>query len=183
MLSKRVFFVAVGLLFLYVAVAQSDLPEKGWGIGVQVNYPFTGFSIRYFTAEGIGFEVNIFPNPTTRYVEAEEESYEVRCLELTLSGKLLYPVRQDENVNYYFSGGGAMTFAFEEEGPVVEGKDRPAIRSELAGALLSGMGVIEVERIWLDRLVGTFEYGLTWDIFDPLNFSFFAGGIGAHFYI
>jgi len=182
-MNKRSVLLAFGLVALYVLVAQSGLPEKGWGIGVQVNYPFTGFSIRYFTPDGIGFEFNIFPNPTPRYVNPKEEPYEVRRLELTLSAKLLYPVRQDEDVNYYFSAGTALTFAFEEVEPVLEGTNRPAIQSSLEGTILSGMGVIEVERIWLDRLVGTFEYGLTWDVFDPLNFSFFAGGIGAHYYI
>jgi len=178
---KRSFLLAFGFVVLFALIGQAGLPEKGWGIGIQINYPFTGFSVRFFNAEGIGFEFNIFPNPTSRYVEGD---YEVRRLELTLSGKLLYPVRQDENVNYYFSGGAAITFAFEEEETALtEGMEQPTIHSSMEGAILSGMGVIEVEGIWLDRLVGTFEYGLTWDLFDPLNFSFLSGGIGAHYYI
>jgi len=178
---KRSFLLAFGFVVLFALIGQAGLPEKGWGIGIQINYPFTGFSVRFFNAEGIGFEFNIFPNPTSRYVEGD---YEVRRLELTLSGKLLYPVRQDENVNYYFSGGAAITFAFEEEETALtEGIKQPTIHSSMEGAILSGMGVIEVEGIWLDRLVGTFEYGLTWDLFDPLNFSFLSGGIGAHYYI
>ncbi len=178
---KRSFLLTFGLVSLFALIGQAGLPEKGWGIGIQINYPFTGFSVRFFNADGIGFELNIFPNPTSRYVEGD---YEVRRLELTLSGKLLYPVRQDENVNYYFSGGAAITFAFEEEETALtEGMEQPAILSGIDGAILSGMGVVEVEGIWLDRLVGTFEYGLTWDLFDPLNFSFLSGGIGAHYYI
>ncbi len=178
---KRSFLLTFGLVSLFALIGQAGLPEKGWGIGIQINYPFTGFSVRFFNADGIGFEFNIFPNPTSRYVEGD---YEVRRLELTLSGKLLYPVRQDENVNYYFSGGAAITFAFEEEETALtEGMEQPTIHSGMEGAILSGMGVIEVEGIWLDRLVGTFEYGLTWDLFDPLNFSFLSGGIGAHYYI
>jgi len=178
---KRSFLLIFGLVSLFALIGQAGLPDKGWGIGIQINYPFTGFSVRFFNAEGIGFEFNIFPNPTSRYVESD---YEVRRLELTLSGKLLYPVRQDENVNYYFSGGAAITFAFEEEETALtEGMKQPTIHSGIEGAILSGMGVVEVEGIWLDRLVGTFEYGLTWDLFDPLNFSFLSGGIGAHYYI
>jgi len=178
---KRSFLLAFGFVVLFALIGQAGLPEKGWGIGIQINYPFTGLSVRFFNADGIGFEFNIFPNPTSRYVEGD---YEVRRLELTLSGKLLYPVRQDENVNYYFSGGAAITFAFEEEETALtEGIKQPTIHSGIEGAILSGMGVIEVEGIWLDRLVGTFEYGLTWDLFDPLNFSFLSGGIGAHYYI
>jgi len=169
---KRSFLLIFGLVSLFALIGQAGLPDKGWGIGIQLNYPFTGLSVRFFNAEGIGFEVNIFPNPTSRYVEGDNE---VPRLELTLSGKLLYPVRQDENANYYFSGGAAITFAFEEE--------ETALTEGMEGAILSGMGVIEVEGIWLDRLVGTFEYGLAWDLFDPLNFSFLSGGIGAHYYI
>jgi len=183
---KRSFLLIFGLVSLFALIGQAGLPDKGWGVGIQLNYPFTGLSVRFFNAEGIGFELNIFPNPTSRDVKSPEgsESYEVRRLELTLSGKLLYPVRQDENVNYYFSGGAAITFAFEEEEPALtEGIKQPMIHSGMEGAILSGMGVIEVEGIWLDRLVGTFEYGLTWDLFDPLNFSFLSGGIGAHYYI
>jgi len=178
---KRSFLLTFGLVLLFALIGQAGLPEKGWGVGIQLNYPFTGLSVRFFNADGIGFEFNIFPNPTSRDVEG---NHEVRRLELTLSGKLLYPVRQDENVNYYFSGGAAITFAFEEEETALtEGIKQPTIHSSMEGAILSGMGVIEVEGIWLDRLVGTFEYGLTWDLFDPLNFSFLSGGIGAHYYI
>ena len=187
-MNKRSVLLAFVLVALYVLVAQSDL-GKGWGIGYQVNYPFTGFSIRYFPPvappvawENIGFEFNIFPRPTPRYVNAKEEPYEVRRLELTLSARLLYPVRQDEGLHYYFSAGTALTFAFEEATPILEGTDRPAIRSSLEGAILSGMGVMEIQQHRsLDRLVGTLEYGLTWDGFGPLNF--FAGGIGAHYYV
>lgn len=178
---KRSFLLTFGLVLLFALIGQAGLPDKGWGVGIQLNYPFTGLSVRFFNAEGIGFELNIFPNPTSRDVDGDQE---VRRLELTLSGKLLYPVRQDENVNYYFSGGAAITFAFEEEETALtEGIKQPTIHSGMEGAILSGMGVIEVEGIWLDRLVGTFEYGLTWDLFDPLNFSFLSGGIGAHYYI
>ena len=178
---KRSFLLIFGLVSLFALIGQAGLPEKGWGVGIQVNYPFTGLSVRFFNAGGIGFEFNIFPNPTSRDVDGD---HEVRRLELTLSGKLLYPVRQDENVNYYFSGGAAITFAFEEEETALpEGMKQPMIHSGIEGAILSGMGVIEVEGIWLDRLVGTFEYGLTWDLFDPLNFSFLSGGIGMHYYI
>lgn len=178
---KRSFLLTFGLVLLFALIGQAGLPDKGWGVGIQLNYPFTGLSVRFFNAEGIGFELNIFPNPTSRDVDGD---HEVRRLELTLSGKLLYPVRQDENVNYYFSGGAAITFAFEEEETALtEGIKQPTIHSGMEGAILSGMGVIEVEGIWLDRLVGTFEYGLTWDLFDPLNFSFLSGGIGAHYYI
>lgn len=183
-MTKRAALLAFGFILLFHLAVQADLPNKGWGIGVQVNYPFTGFSLRYFIPGGAGFEFNILPSPDSRDVEAEGESVEVRRLKLTLSGKALLPVRQDENVNYYFSGGAALTFLFEEdEDAVLEGVKPVPIHSDLDGAILSGMGVIEVEGIWLDRLVGTFEYGLTWDLFDPLNFSFFAGGIGAHYYI
>jgi len=140
---KRSFLLTFGLVSLFALIGQAGLPEKGWGIGIQLNYPFTGLSVRFFNAEGIGFELNIFPNPTSRYVEDDNE---VRRLELTLSGKLLYPVRQDENANYYFSGGAAITFAFEEEETApTEGMKQPTIHSGMEGAILSGMGVIEVE--------------------------------------
>jgi hypothetical protein len=59
----------------------------------------------------------------------------------------------------------------------------PEIVSSVGKAVIAGMGVIEVEGLMLDRLAGSFEYGLSWDVFDPLDFSFFNGGIGFHYYI
>jgi hypothetical protein len=178
---RQVTSLAILVVLVFSVVASASLPEKHWGIGVQLNYPFTGFSIRLFTPDGLGFEFNIFPNPTSRYLD---DGTELRRLELTLSGKLLYPVRQDGNVNYYFSGGAAVTFAFEQsEEDVRSGLSSPKIQSNLDDLVIAGMGVIEIEGIWLDRLVGTFEYGLSWDLFAPLNFSFFNGGIGFHYYI
>jgi len=180
MLRRSLPLVLVAV-FIIASAGYAGLPDKQWGIGIQLNYPFTGFSIRLFTPEGLGFEFNIFPHPSSRYLD---DGTELRRLELTLSGKLLYPVRQDGNVNYYFSGGAAVTFAFEQsEEDVRSGLSSPKIQSNLDDLVIAGMGVIEVEGIWLDRLVGTFEYGLSWDLFDPLNFSFFNGGIGFHYYI
>ncbi len=178
---KRSLLLVLAAVFVIAFAGYADLPDKQWGIGIQLNYPFTGFSIRLFTPEGLGFEFNIFPNSTSRYLD---DGTELRRLELTLSGKLLYPVREDGNVNYYFSGGAAVTFAFEQsEEDVRSGLSSPSIRLNVDDVVIAGMGVIEVEGIWLERLVGTFEYGLSWDLFDPLNFSFFNGGVGFHYYI
>ncbi len=178
---KRAALIAMLATLLFAIVGYASLPDKGWGIGVQLNYPFTGFSIRYFNPSGLGFEFNIFPNHTMRYLDNGDA---IKRLDLTLSGKLLYPVRQDANVNYYFAGGAALTVAFEEsEDDVRSGVEHPAIQSSLDDVVIAGMGVIEVEEMWLNRLVGTFEYGLSWDLFNPLDFSFFNGGIGFHYYI
>jgi hypothetical protein len=190
-MKRRVFLLGCGFVVLVALLAQAEIPDKGWGIGIQFNYPFTGFSIRWFHADGLGVEFNIFPNPSSRPVDLGEtasgpdspEKREVRRLELSLSAKVLLPVRRDGNVNYFFAGGPALTFVFEEAVAPLPGTDRPKIGSRLERAILSGMGAIEVEGIWLPRLAGTFEYGLTWDLLDPLNFSLLAGGIGAHYYI
>lgn len=178
---KRAALIAVLIALLFVVAGYAGMPDKAWGIGIQLSYPFTGFSIRFFNPSGLGFEFNIFPNHTTRYLD---NGTPLKRLDLTLSGKILFPVRQDANVNYYFSGGAAVTFGFEEsEDDVLAGVEHPAIHSALDDVVIAGMSVIEVEEMWLERLVGTFEYGLSWDLFNPFDFSFFNGGIGFHYYI
>lgn len=60
---------------------------------------------------GSGSEVNILPDPSSRRVDSHEtssgpgsaeETRDIRRLELSLSAKFLYPVRNDENVTDYF---------------------------------------------------------------------------------
>ncbi len=86
----------------------------------------------------------------------------------------------DESVSYYFSGTVPLK---ENEATVLSEKGCPEIDSRLSGAILSGMGVFEVERIWFPRRAGTFEYNLPWDLVNPLNLSLPAGGLGVHHYI
>lgn len=160
------------MLFTLVGQA-SSIPNKGWGLGLQFNYPFTGLSIRFFNAKGIGFELNIFPQPTP----------EEHQLKLTISGKVLYPVRQDKSINYYLCGGGGITFDFEEKEtpPQKALKKQPRIHSKVDKTFLAGVGALEFERIWLDRMAATFEYGLTWEPL-TLNLSLLTGGLGIHYY-
>jgi len=173
-------FLAILAVLMISVFGWASIPDKGWGIGIQLNYPFTGFSVRVSSPDGPGIEFNIFPNPIGR----SSDDGAVSRLELTISGKVLFPVRVDANVSYYLAAGGAMVFVFTELKEDVEaGPQSPEIVSSLSKAVLAGMGVIEVEGLMLDRLAGSFEYGLSWDVFDPLDFSFFNGGIGFHYYI
>lgn len=158
--------------------ALGGIPEKQWGIGIQLNHPFTGLSIRFFTPDGYGLEINVFPIPDTSY---DPTATKTRALTVTCSAKLLYPIRLDETVKYYFGIGISTTFTLlklEEENGA-----NGSIQTQWLNTVLAGMGVIEVEGLWLPRLAGTFEYGLSWAPLDPLNLSFFNGGIGFHYYI
>lgn len=177
---KYLSLLAIVALLTVGVLGYATIPDKGWGIGIQLNYPFTGFSVRVSSPDGPGFEFNIFPNPIGR----SSDDGAVSRLELTISGKLLFPVRVDANVSYYLAAGGAMVFVFTESKEDLEaGAESPEIETSLGKAVIAGMGVIEVEGLMLDRLAGSFEYGLSWDVFDPLDFSFFNGGIGFHYYI
>lgn len=160
--TKRLLMVVTAVITVGAVTAWAGMADKHWGLGVQLNYPFSGLSLRLFSESGLGFELNLAPSPGKD------------ALELVVSGRLLYPVRREGSVNYYLSGGVAGRFVFTQESD--------AISRTLDGLTVVGMAVVEVENILIDRLAGTFEYGLSWDVFNPLNFSFWNGGIGFHYY-
>ncbi|MCX6095394.1 MAG: hypothetical protein NT125_01490 [Candidatus Bipolaricaulota bacterium] len=60
-------------------------------------------------------------------------------------------------MSHYFSGTVPLK---ENEATVLSEKGCPEIDSRLSGAILSGMGVFEVEGFWLPDPAGTVKYGV-----------------------
>lgn len=152
----------------------SSIEGKSWGIGVQIGWPFVGLSIRYWTNALLGVEVNFLPVPSW------DSTGKVDRLDLNISARALWRLRDEPWLDFYGAGGLAMTLS------LLRGGDGQ-IKAERSLLLLSGEFGIEIDNLALllpfPRMASCAEYGITWNMMDLLDIRLWSGGICVRYYI
>ncbi|MCS6902905.1 MAG: hypothetical protein NZO41_01335 [Candidatus Bipolaricaulota bacterium] len=155
-------------------ITVESIENKSWGIGVQVGWPFIGLSIRYWVDELLGVEVNFMPMPSW------DGAGKVGRLDLNISARALWRLRNNPWIDFYGTGGLAMTLS------LLRGEDAQ-IRAERSAWLVFGGFGLEIDNLVFllpfPRMASCAEYGITWNMMDLLDIRLLSGGVCVRYYI
>lgn len=169
--------IVVAALILVGLPAQAQfhgIESKGLGFGVQIGTHHMGLSVRYWLDPQLGVEVNFLPAPSW------DITGKVTKLDLNISVRALWRLRDDPWIDFYGTGGLAMTLSLIRD-------ETGQIKSERSRLLLSAGFGAEIDN-WLfllpfPRVGSCAEYGITWSLLDLLDIRLLSGGVCLHYYI
>jgi hypothetical protein len=161
--------LALAMVALAATSALGSIPNKGLGIGIQLNYPFSGVSFRWFFSTGIGIEVNLsaMPDGQGRFAT-------------TVSARALVPLYQGATTTFYTTEGISVMGSVEPPAATAEGHGSPVVRVEKL--LIASLFSLEYEGVLDTRIALSGDWGLSWDVMGPLDISPLNGGVGLHLF-